>query len=95
MSPATKRNRRKFSDAEKERIRYVRKRGACYECRIKKRKCFHIPAPADDRPSPSTESGGSEPDTPGSDVTMNLEDYVQKPVSEGFRFEDWLNNDKL
>ncbi|KAL8787083.1 MAG: hypothetical protein Q9213_002425 [Squamulea squamosa] len=62
MAPTRKRKRRQFSDSERERIKYVRKMGACQECKLKKCKCTHVPV---DQPSPRTpDSDGNEPTTP-------------------------------
>ncbi|KAI4180595.1 MAG: hypothetical protein L6R41_007145 [Letrouitia leprolyta] len=67
MDPTPKKKRRTFSDAEKERIKHVRKHGACLECRSKKRKCLHVPVLPNDRPSPqSPDSEDNEPVTPDS-----------------------------
>lgn len=67
MDPTPKRKRRKFSDAEKERMKQVRKHGACIECKSKKRKCLHVPILSSDRPSPqSPDTEDNEPVTPDS-----------------------------
>ncbi|KAI4170304.1 MAG: hypothetical protein LQ343_005057 [Gyalolechia ehrenbergii] len=65
MDPTLKKKRRTFSDAEKQRIKHVRKHGACIECKSKKRKCHHVPDLPNDGPSPqSPDSEDSEPVTP-------------------------------
>lgn len=95
MSPTHKRKRRTFADSEKERIKHVRKHGACLECKVKKRKCVHVPDATDDRPSPSTESQGSEPHTPGTDSAISREDAAQKPVPAKFDYEAFLTPEVL
>lgn len=95
MSPTTKRKRRTFAEYEKERIRLVRKRGACLECKVKKRKCSHVSDEMDDGASPSTQSDGSDPQTPGSDSMVSLEDDAHKPVPVGFDFGDYLVSEAL
>ncbi|KAL8934974.1 MAG: hypothetical protein Q9216_005644 [Gyalolechia sp. 2 TL-2023] len=91
MHPTSKKKRRTFSDAEKERIKHVRKHGACLECRNKKRKCIHVPVLPNDRPSPqSPDSVDSEPATPdpvtsSSPIRFSPEiDFVDF-LNEGFR----------
>ncbi|KAL8720286.1 MAG: hypothetical protein Q9225_002824 [Loekoesia sp. 1 TL-2023] len=64
MAPTPKRKRRTFSDTEKERIKHVRRHGACLECKAKKRKCTHVPYSQNNRHPQTPDSEDSELLTP-------------------------------
>ncbi|KAL8756716.1 MAG: hypothetical protein Q9184_004406 [Pyrenodesmia sp. 2 TL-2023] len=92
MSPTTKRKRRTFAEYEKERIRLVRRHGACLECKVKKRKCSHVPDEVDDNPSPSTGSEDNGPYTPGSD---SIDEYTSNHVPQDFDFGEFLSSPEV
>ncbi|KAI4266158.1 MAG: hypothetical protein L6R38_008921, partial [Xanthoria sp. 2 TBL-2021] len=93
MSPTRKRKRRQFSPSEKERIKYVRKIGACCECKLKKCKCTHVAIPSPDGASPHTsDSDFHEPFTPESDH-MPGAGFSQDAAVKDYSFEDLLNFD--
>ncbi|KAL8707754.1 MAG: hypothetical protein Q9220_007274 [cf. Caloplaca sp. 1 TL-2023] len=90
MTLRSKRVKRKYSPAEKERVKNVRRVGACRECREKKRKCEHALSPTS--PLHTPESEDSEPKTPDSDLVPGTPNPFHDAQDPSYDFEDQMDS---